>query len=146
MNNYSKYFVYELRKSITYSGISYSTRLLGHDILACAQTGTGKTATFVIPIIHDIVTNKLEGTTSLILVPTRELAIQIHQEIQGFSYFTDTTSKPIYGGDKGADWDAQKRALTEGTNIIIATPGRLLAHLKLGYVDFKQIQHFVLES
>lgn len=120
--------------------------LLGHDILACAQTGTGKTATFVIPIIHDIVTNKLEGTTSLILVPTRELAIQIHQEIQGFSYFTDTTSKPIYGGDKGADWDAQKRALTEGTNIIIATPGRLLAHLKLGYVDFKQIQHFVLDE
>ncbi|OQA95568.1 MAG: ATP-dependent RNA helicase RhlE [Bacteroidetes bacterium ADurb.Bin217] len=120
--------------------------LLGHDILACAQTGTGKTATFVIPVIHDIVTNKLEGTTTLILVPTRELAIQIHQEIQGFSYFTDTTSKPIYGGDKGADWDAQKRALTEGTNVIIATPGRLLAHLKLGYVDFKQIQHFVLDE
>lgn len=120
--------------------------LLGHDILACAQTGTGKTATFVIPVIHDIVTNKLEGTTSLILVPTRELAIQINQEIQGFSYFTDTTSKPIFGGDKGADWDAQKRAITEGTNVIIATPGRLLAHLKLGYVNFSNIQHFVLDE
>ena len=120
--------------------------LLGHDILACAQTGTGKTATFVIPILHDLVMNEHEGTTSLILVPTRELAIQIHQEIQGFSYFTNTTSKPIFGGDKGKDWEEQKLAITEGTNVIIATPGRLLAHLQLGYVNFKQIRHLVLDE
>lgn len=118
----------------------------GHDVLACAQTGTGKTASFVIPILNDIVVKNLQTTTSLILVPTRELAIQIHQEIQGFSYFTDCSCKAVYGGDKGSDWDAQKQSLTEGTQIIIATPGRLLAHLQLGYVSFSNIQHFVLDE
>ena len=67
----------------------------GHDVLACAQTGTGKTATFLIPILEDLVQNGAHGFTSLIVVPTRELAIQIDQELQGFSYFTDTTSKAV---------------------------------------------------
>lgn len=120
--------------------------IAGHDLLACAQTGTGKTAAFVIPILHDIVVNGQQGTTTVILTPTRELAIQIHQEIQGFSYFTDTSSKAIFGGDKGKDWDMQKRALVEGTSIIIATPGRLIAHLQLGYVNFKNVRHLVLDE
>ncbi|MDR2964104.1 MAG: DEAD/DEAH box helicase [Bacteroidales bacterium] len=120
--------------------------IAGHDILACAQTGTGKTAAFVIPVLHDIVVNGQQGTTTVILTPTRELAIQIHQEIQGFSYFTDTSSKAIFGGDKGKDWDAQKRALVEGTTIIIATPGRLIAHLMLGYVNFKNVRHLILDE
>ncbi len=120
--------------------------IAGHDILACAQTGTGKTAAFVIPILHDIVVNGQEGTTTVILTPTRELAIQIHQEIQGFSYFTDTSCKAIFGGDKGKDWDMQKRSLTEGTTIIIATPGRLIAHLILGYVNFKNVRHLILDE
>lgn len=118
----------------------------GNDVLACAQTGTGKTATFLIPILQDLVTNGADGITSLIVVPTRELAIQIDQELQGFSYFTDTTSKAVYGGDKGMDWDDQKRAFTEGTNVIIATPGRLLAHLRLGYVNLKTLRHLVLDE
>lgn len=120
--------------------------IAGHDILACAQTGTGKTAAFVIPILHDIVVNGQQGTTTVILTPTRELAIQIHQEIQGFSYFTDTSCKAIFGGDKGKDWDMQKHSLTEGTTIIIATPGRLIAHLQLGYVNFKNVRHLVLDE
>ena len=120
--------------------------LEGHDVLACAQTGTGKTATFLIPILQDLITNEAHGLTSLIIVPTRELAIQIDQEMQGFSYFTDTTSKAVYGGDKGMDWDEQKRAFTEGTNVIIATPGRLIAHLRLGYVNLKHIRHLVLDE
>ncbi|MCL2328216.1 MAG: DEAD/DEAH box helicase [Bacteroidetes bacterium] len=120
--------------------------IAGHDILACAQTGTGKTAAFVIPILHDIVVNGQQGTTTVILTPTRELAIQIHQEIQGFSYFTDTSCKAIFGGDKGKDWDMQKRSLTEGTTIIIATPGRLIAHLILGYVNFKNVRHLILDE
>lgn len=120
--------------------------LEGHDVLACAQTGTGKTATFLIPILQDLITNEAHGLTSLIIVPTRELAIQIDQELQGFSYFTDTTSKAVYGGDKGMDWDEQKRAFTEGTNVIIATPGRLIAHLRLGYVNLKHIRHLVLDE
>lgn len=120
--------------------------LEGKDILACAQTGTGKTATFLIPILQDLVKNGAHGTTSLILVPTRELAIQIDHELQGFSYFTDTTSKAVYGGDKGKDWDEQKSAITQGTNVIIATPGRLLAHLRLGYVKFNNLRHLVLDE
>ncbi|MDR1762212.1 MAG: DEAD/DEAH box helicase [Bacteroidales bacterium] len=120
--------------------------IAGHDILACAQTGTGKTAAFVIPVLHDIVVNGQQGTTTVILTPTRELAIQIHQEIQGFSYFTDTSSKAIFGGDKGKDWDMQKRSLVEGTTIIIATPGRLIAHLQLGYVNFKNVRHLILDE
>lgn len=120
--------------------------LTGKDILACAQTGTGKTASFVIPILNDLVINKSDKTTSLIIVPTRELAIQIDQEIQGFSYFTDATSKSVFGGDKGLDWDNQKQAIGEGTNIIIATPGRLLQHITLGNVNFKHIRHLILDE
>lgn len=120
--------------------------LQGNDLLACAQTGTGKTATFLIPILQDLVKNGSHGFTSLIIVPTRELAIQIDQELQGFSYFTDTTSKAVYGGDKGVDWDSQKNAFTEGTNVIIATPGRLMAHLRLGYVSMKNLRHLVLDE
>lgn len=120
--------------------------LTGSDILACAQTGTGKTATFLIPVLQDLVKNGANGTTTLIIVPTRELAIQIDQELQGFSYFTDTTSKSVYGGDKGMDWDEQKRAFTDGTNVIIATPGRLLAHLRLGYVKLQNLRHLILDE
>lgn len=120
--------------------------LEGHDILACAQTGTGKTATFLIPVLQDLVQNGAHGITTLIVVPTRELAIQIDQELQGFSYFTDTTSKAVYGGDKGMDWDEQKRAFTEGTNVIIATPGRLIAHLRLGYVKLNNLRHLILDE
>jgi len=120
--------------------------LTGKDVLACAQTGTGKTASFVIPILDDLIRNGCEGTTSLIVVPTRELAIQINQEIQGFSYFTDTTSKAVFGGDKGKDWDAQKRALADGTNIIIATPGRLMQHLALGYTKLDTVRHLILDE
>lgn len=118
----------------------------GRDVLACAQTGTGKTATFLIPILQDLVRNGAHGFTSLIIVPTRELAVQIDQELQGFSYFTDTTSKAVYGGDKGTDWDDQKRAFVDGTNVIIATPGRLMAHLRLGYVKCNTIRHLVLDE
>lgn len=120
--------------------------LQGKDLLACAQTGTGKTASFVIPVLDDLIRNGNKGTTTLIIVPTRELAVQIDQEIQGFSYFTSTTSKSVYGGDKGKDWDEQKRAITEGTNIIVATPGRLMQHLALGYVNFKSVRHLILDE
>lgn len=120
--------------------------LTGKDIMACAQTGTGKTASYVIPILNDLVKNKSNDTTALILVPTRELAIQIHQEIQGFSYFTDASCKAIYGGDKGHDWNAQKAALTEGTNIIIATPGRLMQFISQENAVFTHLRHLVLDE
>ena len=82
----------------------------------------------------------------LILVPTRELAVQIDQQIQGLGYFVGATSIAVYGGNKGPEWDQQKKALTQGADIIIATPGRLIAHLQLGYVSFAHLKHLVLDE
>ncbi len=116
------------------------------DLIACSQTGSGKTAAFVLPILNKLIGKKEINVDTLIIVPTRELAIQIEQEIQGFSYFVSAGSIAVYGGGDGGDWDLQKNALKSGTDIIIATPGRLLSHLKLGYVDFKNIKHLILDE
>jgi len=119
----------------------------GRDLLACAQTGTGKTAAFILPIIHNLTVNKAtELTTTLVIVPTRELAVQIDQQIQGFSYFVPVSSIAIYGGGDGDNWDVQKKALSTGTNIIVATPGKLLSHLQMGYVKFDHIEYLILDE
>lgn len=118
----------------------------GKDIIACAQTGTGKTAAFILPILNKLTGKEDTSVNTLIIVPTRELAVQIDQEIQGLSYFVSVGSLAIYGGGSGKDWDTQKEALTEGTDIIVATPGKLLSHLQQGYVDFSQVQHLVLDE
>jgi ATP-dependent RNA helicase RhlE len=120
--------------------------LSGADLLACAQTGTGKTAAYLIPILDKVAHESNTDTAALILVPTRELAVQIDQQIQGLGYFVGATSIAVYGGNKGPEWDQQKKALTQGADIIIATPGRLIAHLQLGYVNFKGIKHLVLDE
>lgn len=120
--------------------------LLNKDLLACAQTGTGKTAAFILPILHKLTGKEDTSINTLILVPTRELAIQIEQEIQGLSYFVSVGSMAIYGGGDGAKWEEQKAALVEGMDIIVATPGKLLSHLMQGYVDFSKIQHFILDE
>jgi len=116
------------------------------DLIACAQTGTGKTAAFVLPVLDDLVLYPSEKTTTLILVPTRELALQIDQSLQGFSYYTPVSSTPVYGGSDGMAFEREKRALKEGANVIIATPGRLLAHLNLGYVDFSNLRYLILDE
>jgi len=116
------------------------------DLIACAQTGTGKTAAFVLPILHKIAQKETKGCNTLIIAPTRELALQIEKEIQGFAYFTNASSIAIYGGGDGLGWEAQKKALTSGTDIIIATPGKLISHLNMGYVDFSTIEHFILDE
>ena len=120
--------------------------LKGEDILACAQTGTGKTAAFVLPILDHLAVEDNHDLSTLIVVPTRELAIQINQQIQGFSYFLNINSVTVYGGRDGSDWDAESKALTKGTNIIVATPGKLISHLNLGYVKFDKIKHLVLDE
>ena len=120
--------------------------LLNKDLLACAQTGTGKTAAFILPILHKLTGKEDTSINTLILVPTRELAIQIEQEIQGLSYFVSVGSMAIYGGGDGAKWEEQKTALVEGMDIIVATPGKLLSHLNQGYVDFSKIEHFILDE
>jgi ATP-dependent RNA helicase RhlE len=120
--------------------------LEGKDMIACAQTGTGKTAAYLLPLIDRISHAGYEHTSTLILVPTRELAKQIDEQVEGFGYFASVSSIAIYGGSKGGDWDQQKRALTTGADIIIATPGRLLAHLAMGYVKLDQLNHLVLDE
>ncbi len=120
--------------------------LEGKDLIACAQTGTGKTAAFILPILHKITGKEDNSINTLIIVPTRELAVQIEQEIQGLAYFLSVGSIAIYGGGSGRDWDEQKAALKEGTDIIVATPGKLLSHIAQGYVDFSNLQHLVLDE
>ena len=116
------------------------------DLIACAQTGTGKTGAFVLPIVNKLIDKNDNVADTLIIVPTRELAVQIEQQIQGFSYFVSVSSIAVYGGGDGGDWEIQKSALKEGTDIVVATPGKLLSHLKMGYVNFKKIKHLVLDE
>ncbi len=120
--------------------------LAGNDLIACAQTGTGKTAAFVLPVLDNLTKDHKHETSVLIIVPTRELAIQIDQAIQGFTYFTPVESIPVYGGGGGSDWDSEKRALTSGADIIVATPGRLISHLNMGYVKFNAVKHLILDE
>lgn len=120
--------------------------LAGKDLIACAQTGTGKTAAFLLPILHQLTRQPREGISTLILVPTRELAMQIDEQLEAFAYFTEVSSIPIYGGQSKDSFEQEKKALTTGADIIIATPGRLTAHLNLGYVKFQDIKYFILDE
>ena len=116
------------------------------DLIGCAQTGTGKTAAFLLPILNKLAMRPTDSTNTLIIVPTRELALQIDQALQGFSYFTSVSSLAIYGGSDGSSFEREKRALSEGANIIIATPGRLMAHLNMGYVKLDKLEHLILDE
>ena len=118
------------------------------DLIACAQTGTGKTAAYLLPVIHNLLEAPLgkHAINTLVIAPTRELALQIDQQVEGFGYYAPVTSAPVYGGGDGATWDQQKRAIVQGADILIATPGRLLAHMQMGYVDFTHVQHLVLDE
>jgi len=119
----------------------------GKDMIACAQTGTGKTAAFVLPILNNICLAPSEGkTNTIIVVPTRELAIQIDQQIEGLSYFTNATSIAIYGGGDGQSFDSEKKALLTGADIIVCTPGRFISHLNMGYFDTSGVKHFILDE
>lgn len=119
----------------------------GRDIIGASQTGTGKTGAFVLPILHLVANSPDNGKVkALIICPTRELAVQIDRQIEGMSYFTNSTSCAIYGGGSGSDFDREKKALTTGTEIIIGTPGRLISHLNLGYADTSEIKHFILDE
>lgn len=120
--------------------------LSGQDIIGCAQTGTGKTAAYLLPTIHHILQHQPEGIQALVIAPTRELAAQIDQQLEGFSYFTPISSITVYGGKDASSFDKQKVALKEGTEIVIATPGKLLTHLNLGYVNLEHLKFFILDE
>jgi superfamily II DNA/RNA helicase len=121
--------------------------LADKDLIACAQTGTGKTAAFVLPILNKIIKDEVRHLNTIIIAPTRELAQQIDQQIEGFSYFLDVSSIPVYGGGDGHAWEQQKRALNEGADMIIATPGRLLSMLSMtGKLNLSHVKHIVLDE
>lgn len=120
--------------------------LKNRDIIACAQTGTGKTAAYLLPVINKIIQSSSDSINTLIIVPTRELAIQIDEAIQGFAYFAPVSSIAIYGGNNGTSFEQERKALSEGANIIIATPGRLISHLNMGYVKISKLQHLILDE
>lgn len=118
------------------------------DIIACAQTGTGKTAAYVLPIINELSKGGFpdNAVNAIIMAPTRELAQQIDQQIAGFTYFVPISAVAIYGGTDGIAWEQQRRGLEMGADIVIATPGRLLSYIKLGTVDLSQVSYFVLDE
>ncbi|WP_026473203.1 DEAD/DEAH box helicase [Alkaliflexus imshenetskii] len=118
----------------------------GNDLIACAQTGTGKTAAYLLPVLNELIDATGENTTTLVLVPTRELAIQIDQQLQGFSYFLPVTSVAVYGGNDAGLWEQQKKALISGANVVVATPGRLIQHLTMDYFKFLNLKHLILDE
>jgi ATP-dependent RNA helicase RhlE len=120
--------------------------LQNNDVIACAQTGTGKTAAYILPVIHKMIYTDHRHLNTLVVAPTRELAQQIDQQIEGFAYFTGISSIPIYGGGDGAAWDQQKKALEQGADIIVATPGRLIALLAAGTTVFDHLKHLILDE
>ncbi|MFM9021405.1 MAG: DEAD/DEAH box helicase [Sediminibacterium sp.] len=120
----------------------------GNDIIASAQTGTGKTAAFLLPLINRLLTEPQEEqqVKAMIIVPTRELAVQIEQTLEGLSYFTSISSIAVYGGGDGINFATEKKALSSGVDIVICTPGRMITHLNMGYVRVKGLKYLVLDE
>lgn len=122
--------------------------LEGRDVLAVAQTGTGKTAAYLLPVIEMLINDNYpqDRVNCVVMAPTRELAQQIDRQLEGFSYYLPITSMPIYGGTDGETYEKQRKGLKSGADIIIATPGRLLSHLNMGYVDLSTVSFFILDE
>ena len=124
----------------------------GHDVIACAETGTGKTAAFLVPILQRFLApirvpdpsgHAKPGTRALVLAPTRELAVQIEDQVQGLTYHTTISSIAVYGG---VPMDIQERALRAGVDIIVATPGRLMDHMRHDSTNFSGLEVLVLDE
>lgn len=122
--------------------------LEGRDLIAVAQTGTGKTAAYLLPILNKLSEggHPEDAINCIVMSPTRELAQQIDQQMEGFSYFMPVSSVAVYGGNDGILFEQQKKGLTLGADVVIATPGRLIAHLSLGYVDLSRVSYFILDE
>ena len=116
------------------------------DLIACAQTGTGKTGAYLLPIMNMIAATENRHNNTLILAPTRELAQQIDLQVEALSYFTNISSLTVYGGGDGIAYEQQKRSMRDGVDIIIATPGRLISHLSSGVLKLDQLKHLVLDE
>ncbi|MDB5210455.1 MAG: box helicase [Sediminibacterium sp.] len=122
--------------------------LEGKDIIASAQTGTGKTAAFLLPVVNKIITEPHDAhlINAVIIVPTRELAVQIAQTMEGLSYFTDVSCIAVYGGGDGTSFTTEKKALSSGVDMVVCTPGRMIAHLNMGYVKMQAVKYLILDE
>lgn len=119
----------------------------GKDLIACAQTGTGKTAAYLLPLINQLLRKpSKDKVRAIIMAPTRELAQQIDQQLEGISYFVSISSVAVYGGNDASAYETQKQAMKNGTDIVIATPGRLISHIKMENADFSGVEHFILDE
>lgn len=122
--------------------------LEGRDLIGVAQTGTGKTAAYLLPVLNQLSKGgyPVDAINCIIMAPTRELAQQIDQQMEGFSYFMPASSVAVYGGNDGVRFEQEKKGLTLGADVVIATPGRLISHLSLGYVDLSKVSFFILDE
>ena len=123
--------------------------LSGRDVLGVAQTGTGKTAAYLLPILSKLDDGGYpdNAVNCVIMSPTRELAQQIDQAMQGFAYYTpDVSSVAVYGGNDGNRYDQELKSMKSGVDVVIATPGRLISHISLGNVDLSKVSFFVLDE
>ncbi len=120
----------------------------GRDFIGVAQTGTGKTAAYLLPIINQLSKGGYpsDSINCIIMSPTRELAQQIDQQMEGFSYFLPISSVAVYGGNDGVRFEQEKRGLTLGADVVIATPGRFISHINMGYVDLSRVSFFILDE
>lgn len=122
--------------------------LEGHDLIGCAQTGTGKTAAYTLPLLNNLLVDDHDASriNAIIMAPTRELAQQIDQQIEGFGYYVPFSSVAVYGGNDSNAWTVQKNGLTRGADIVIATPGRLISHINIYNIDFSGVKYFILDE
>lgn len=122
--------------------------LEGHDLIGVAQTGTGKTAAYLLPVLSKLCSGGYpeDSINCIIMSPTRELAIQIDRQMEAFSYFMPVSGVAVYGGNDGVRFEQEKKGLTLGADVVIATPGRLISHISLGYVDLSKVSFFILDE
>lgn len=122
--------------------------LEGHDLIGVAQTGTGKTAAYLLPVLSKLCSGNYpeDSINCIIMSPTRELAIQIDRQMEAFSYFMPVSGVAVYGGNDGVRFEQEKKGLTLGADVVIATPGRLISHISLGYVDLSKVSFFILDE
>ena len=122
--------------------------LQGRDLIAVAQTGTGKTAAYLLPIISRLYTDgaPTDAINCIVMAPTRELAQQIDRQMEGMAYYLPVSSIAVYGGTDGATFAQQQNSMRAGADVVIATPGRLLAHMQMGSIDLSRVSFFVLDE
>lgn len=118
------------------------------DVLGVAQTGTGKTAAYLLPLLTLLERDEhpSDAVNCLVIAPTRELARQIDQALQGFAYYTNVNAVAVYGGNDGIRYEQERKSLQAGADIVLATPGRLITHLQLGTLDLSRTTHLVLDE